>query len=192
MIARLMGKVLEREEKAIILDVHGVGYRVFVASSLREKLALGQDAVFVIYDHKTESDEILFGFETTRELEYFELLLRVPSIGPKTAMGILDVVSPHMLSQAVATGDVALLTSMPGVGKKTAERIIIELKGKLSELPSGSVFALHRPVLQEAVDALIAIGYTQAQARAVVEKLPKDIATVEEAIKMALKYPASS
>ncbi|OGY37375.1 MAG: Holliday junction DNA helicase RuvA [Candidatus Andersenbacteria bacterium RIFCSPHIGHO2_12_FULL_45_11b] len=192
MIARLTGRVLEREEKAVILDVHGVGYRVFVVSVLREKLAVGQDTSFVIYDHKTESDEILFGFEQVRDREYFELLLRVPSIGPKTAMGILDVVSPHMLSQAVATGDVALLTSMPGVGKKTAERIIIELKGKLDALPSGSVFALHRPVHQETVDALIAIGYTQVQARQVVEKLPKDIATVEEAVKAALKYPASS
>ncbi|HSX25272.1 MAG TPA: Holliday junction branch migration protein RuvA [Candidatus Andersenbacteria bacterium] len=192
MIARITGKVMEREEKAIILDVHGIGYRVFVVSSFREKLAVGSDISIVIYDHRTEADEVLFGFENVKDREYFELLLRVPSIGPKTALGILDVVSPHMLSQAVQTSDVALLTSMPGVGKKTAERIIIELKGKLNELPSGSVFAVHRPVLQEAADALVAIGYTQAQARQVVEKLPKDIATVEEAVKAALKYPAAS
>jgi Holliday junction DNA helicase RuvA len=192
MIARLTGNIIEREEKAVILDVHGVGYRVFMVSALREKLPLGINTTLVIYDHKTESDEILFGFENIRELDYFQLLLKVPSIGPKTAMGILDVVPPHMLSQAVQTGDVTLLTSMPGVGKKTAERIIIELKGKLGDLPTGSIFAIHRPVLQETVDALVAIGYTQVQARQVVEKLPKDIATVEEAVKAALKYPAAS
>lgn len=192
MIARITGIVSEKEDKALIVDVHGIGYRVFMVSSLREKIAIGEEASFVIYDHKTESDEVLFGFEHTRDREFFELLLRVPSIGPKTAIAILDVAPPSMLSQAVQTADIALLTSMPGVGKKTAERIIIELKGKLDELPTGSVFAIHRPIHQEALDALVAIGYTAAQAKQAVEKLPADVATVEEAVKAALKYNSAS
>lgn len=188
MIACVTGTVVEREAKAVIIDVHGIGYRVFVVSALKEKLNIGEEASLVIYDHRTEADEVLFGFETVKDREYFELLLLVPSIGPKTAMGILDVAPAHMLAQAVQTGDITLLTSLPGVGKKTAERIVIELKGKLDELPSGSVYALHRPVLQDAVDALVAIGFTLVQARQAVEKLPSDIASVEEAVKAALKY----
>ena len=191
MIARIQGRVIEREEKALIIDVHGVGYRVFVVSALREKTALGSEVTLVIYDHRTDSDQVLFGFESAVDREYFELLLRVPSIGPKTAMGVLDAAPIAVLSQAVVTGDMQLLTSLSGIGKRTAERIVVELKGKLSELPGTMVFTTHRGVHQEVSDALIAIGFSVSQAKQAVSKLPEDIASVEEGVKAALKQSVS-
>lgn len=191
MIARIHGVVAEREEKALIIDVHGVGYRVFVISAFREKTSLGSEITLVIYDHRTDSDQVLFGFETASDREYFELLLRVPSIGPKTALGILDAAPITVLSQAIHTGDMSLLTSLSGVGKRTAERIVVELKGKIGELPGSALFTVHRGVHQETADALVAIGFTVAQAKQAVSKLPEDVATVEEGIKAALKQSVS-
>lgn len=191
MIARIKGTVAEREEKALIIDVQGIGYRVFVVSALREKSAVGSEITLTIYDHRTDSDQVLFGFETVSDREYFELLLRVPSIGPKTALGILDAAPIAILSQAIHTGDMTLLTSLSGVGKRTAERIVVELKGKIAELPGSPVLVVERGVRQETADALIAIGFTPAQAKQAVSKLPEDITTVEEGIKAALKQSVS-
>lgn len=189
MIARISGVVAEREDKALIVDVHGVGYRVFVTATLRDKSHLGSEITLIIYDHRTDSDAVLFGFEHVRDREYFELLLQVPSIGPKTAMGILDAAPIPVLSQAVLTGDMQLLTSLSGVGKRTAERIVVELKGKLGELTDGIAVAVG-PVHQDTVDALVAIGFTVSQAKQAVAKLPQDVATVEEAVKAVLKHKA--
>ena len=189
MIARLHGTVVEREEKALILDVQGVGYHVFVTDALREKYALGSEITLIIYDHRTDSDAVLFGFEHVKDREYFELLMRVPSIGPKTAMGILDAAPIPVLSQAVLTGDMQLLTSLSGVGKRTAERILVELKGKVGEFVDGVAISVG-PVHQDTVDALVAIGFTISQAKQAVAKLPHDVASVEEAVKAVLKQQA--
>ncbi len=189
MIARIQGTVIEREEKALVIDVHGVGYRVLVTAGLREKSPLGSEITLFIYDHRTDSDAVLFGFEHARDREYFELLLCVPSIGPKTAMGVLDAAPINVLSQAVLTGDMQLLTSLSGIGKRTAERIVVELKGKIGEFTDGVSVEL-RPVHQDTVDALIAIGFTVSQAKQAVSKLPHDVATVEEAVKAVLKHKA--
>ncbi len=189
MIARIHGVVVEHEEKALIVDAQGVGYRVFVTAALREKSALDSKTTLVIYDHITDSDQILFGFESVRDREYFELLLRVPSIGPKTAMGVLDAAPMNVLSQAVLTGDMQLLTSLSGIGKRTAERIVVELKGKIGEFTDGVTVTVG-PVHQDTVDALVAIGFTVSQARQAVAKLPQDIASAEEAIKAVLKQKA--
>lgn len=189
MIARIQGTVVDREERALVIDAHGVGYRVFVTASLREKSSLGSEITLVIYDHRTDSDAVLFGFDHARDREYFELLLRVPSIGPKTAMGVLDAAPITVLSQAVLTGDMQLLTSLSGIGKRTAERIVVELKGKIGEFTDGIAVAVG-PVHQDTVDALVAIGFTVSQARQAVAKLPQDIASAEEAVKAVLKQKA--
>lgn len=189
MIARIQGTVIEREEKALVVDAHGLGYRVFVTTALREKSPLGSEITLAIYDHITDSDQILFGFESVRDREYFELLLRVPSIGPKTAMGVLDAAPLSVLSQAVLTGDMQLLTSLSGIGKRTAERIVVELKGKLGELTDGIAVSVS-PIHQDTVDALVAIGFTVSQARQAVSKLPHNVASVEDAVKAVLKHKA--
>lgn len=189
MIARIKGMVVEREGKALIVDAYGVGYRIFVTAALRDTSSIGSEITLFIYDHRTDADAVLFGFEHARDREYFELLLRVPSIGPKTAMGVLDAAPINILSQAVLTGDMQLLTSLSGIGKRTAERIVVELKGKIGEFTDGVSVSVG-PVHQDTVDALVAIGFTVMQAKQAVAKLPQDVATVEEAVKAVLKHKA--
>lgn len=184
MIAQLTGKVAEKEEKSLIIDVQGVGYRVAVLAQQLAKIKLGDSLTLRIYHHVAEGVEALYGFADMKALRYFELLLTVPSVGPKTAMGILAIAPPATLEQAVAEEDVALLTKVSGIGKKTAERILVELKTKIKKPQAVS---LKGALQQETIEALVSIGFKPTQARAVVGKLPKSIETVEEAVKAALK-----
>ncbi len=184
MIVRLTGQVIEREERALVLDVHGVGYRVAVLSTLHGKVKRGDSLTVRIYHHVADDNETLYGFATKEDLTFFELLLTVPSVGPRTAMNILQVAPPAVLTQAINEDDTTLLTKVSGVGRKTAERIILELKGKLAKLPVSGIVGT---IQSEAIEALTSIGYTQNQARDLVQQLPKDITSVEEAVKAALK-----
>lgn len=184
MIARLTGQIIEREERGIIVDVNGVGYRVAALSTLREKTKRGDRVTLRIYHHVNDDGESLYGFATKEDLTYFELLLTVPSVGPRTAMNILEVAPPSTLAQAIHEQDTALLTKVAGVGRKTADRIIIELKGKIAAAPTAG---LSGAIQQEAMTALTSIGYTTPQARDLVQKLPKYITTVEEAVRAVLK-----
>lgn len=185
MIARLTGKVLEREEKALILDVNGVGYRVATLSNTREKARMGEVLELQIYHQTGQDIEALYGFDSKEQLHYFELLLTVPSVGPKTALGILEVAPPRVLEQAVAEHDITLLTRVSGVGKKTGERILVELKGKVTPRKAGGVSGV---IQQEAMEALVSIGFSPARAREAVRRLPKEIKTVEEAVRAVLKF----
>lgn len=184
MIARITGKIVEREAKAVVVEAAGLGYRVAVGSEVLSRLSVGEEVSLRTYHHFTEGGQDLYGFVDQAEQEYFELLLSVPSVGPRTARNVLDIAPPKVLAQAVATQDITLLTKVSGVGKKTAERILVELKGKLGKKqvagPAGSI-------RHETVEALISIGFTPTQARQVVGKLPKAVKTVEEAVKAALK-----
>lgn len=183
-IARLTGKAVEREEKALILETGGVGYRVLTLGVTREKVDVGQDVTLRIYHHITQDAEALYGFETAEQLKYFELLLTVPSVGPKTALNILDVAPPRVLEQAVAQGDKTLLTKVSGVGKKTAERILVELAGKIA---TPKVAGVSGAIQQETMDALVSIGFSPTQAREAVRRLSPEVTTVEEAVRAALK-----
>ena len=184
MIVTLNGEVVEKDDKALILEVQGVGYKVAVLASLRNKAQVGEDIHLRIFHRVGADSEDLYGFEEREGLALFELLITVPSVGPRTAMGVLEVASPEVLAQAVAEEDVKLLTKVSGVGRKTAERILVELKGKLEVSVGESVAG---GVQQETMEALVSIGYTVSQARDVVQKLPKETKTVEEAVKTVLK-----
>lgn len=183
-IARLTGKVIEREEKALVVETGGVGYRVAVLSATREKMNVGEKVELRIYHQTNQDAENLYGFETAEQLKYFELLLTVPSVGPKTALGILEIAPPRVLEQAVAGHDVTLLTKVSGVGRKTAERILVELKGKVKAKQAGGISGAMQ---QETIEALISIGFSPAHAREAVRRLPKEVTTVEEAVRAALK-----
>lgn len=175
---------MEREEKGLILDVNGVGYRVAVLSGTREKAQAGEEISLKIYHHVNPDSQALYGFSSQEELKYFELLLTVPSVGPKTALGILEVAPPRVLEQAVAENDIALLTKVSGVGKKTGERILVELKGKIKARKTGGISGTMQ---QETMEALVSIGFSPAQAREAVRRLPKAVKTVEEAVRAVLK-----
>ena len=185
MIARLSGIVVDREDKSLVVEAGGVGYRVAVLSNLQNKVAEGDEVSLRTYHHVTSDAQQLFGFLKQEDLRYFQLLLTVPSVGPRTAMNILDVAPPRTLAQAVSDRDITLLTKVSGVGRKTAERILIELEGKITLGEQGA--GVSGGVQHEAITALVSIGFSSAQAREAVSKLPKQVTTVEEAIKYALK-----
>lgn len=187
MIAYLKGVVMEKQPKSVILDVNGVGYAIRVGATFAESIKEGQTLSLKIYHHISDSEQSLFGFASAEDLEYFELLLLVPSIGPKTAMSVLDAAAPKVLAQAVHAGDMASLTNISGIGRRTAERIIVELKGKISFIAGDKNEVVGGKIQQETFEALVSIGFKPAQAKAAVQKLPQEIATVEEAVKAALK-----
>lgn len=184
MIVRLTGQVLELNQRSIVLDVHGVGFQVFTPGALLHKLQRGETLSVHTYHHVTDDGETLFGFETKEDLAHFELLLTVPSVGPKTAMNVLDAAPPHVLAQAVANNDMKLLTKVSGIGRKTAERILVELREKFKNQPvTGLVSDIH----DQTLTALISIGFNKTQARLAVQKLPANVGSVEEAVRAILK-----
>lgn len=187
MIARITGVVIEREEKAMVVSVGGVGYRVSVGRAVLEKTQENDKVDLRIYHHITQDKQDLYGFVESREEKYFQLLLDVPSVGPRTARTILDAASPNLLEQAVAEDDVTLLTKVAGVGKKTAERVLAELKTKIK---TPRKIGASGVVQEQAIEALISIGFAPTQARVVVGKLPKSVKTVEDAVKAALRQKA--
>ena len=180
MIARLSGLVVEKGDGSAILDVNGVGYRVQLSQvSLAALPPLGERAVLRTYTHVREDALQLFGFATEEEQAVFEELIGVKSVGPRAALNILSGIAARDLARAVADGDVARLTKVPGVGKKTAERLVLELKEKLVALARaaapGPAAAAAGP-LEQLEAALIGLGYRPAQAQAAVERLAEGAA----------------
>lgn len=189
MIGRLHGVLLEKHAPQIVLDVQGVGYEIDVPLRCFEQLpALGE--VVTLHTHLVirEDAHLLFGFLTAAERATFRQLIKVSGIGAKMALAILSTLSQQELAQALATDDVKRLSSVPGVGKKTAERLILELRGKLTSadtMPTSLLASAHSDIVQ----ALIALGYQEKPAMAVVETLPADI-EVGTGIRLALKQLA--
>lgn len=185
MIALLTGKVVGMKGIAVILDVHGVGYRVMVSSYALGRLA-GQDIVTLhIHTHVREDQFSLFGFLDEDELNVFELLISVSGVGPKMALGILSIADTNTIRAAVVERDPALLTRISGVGKKTAEKIIVELQNKVTAAEVTGRASISAD--QDAVEGLMALGYSAAQARDALKSIPADIASPGERIRQALK-----
>ncbi len=157
MIAWLEGRIVGRGVDHVVVDVRGVGYKVHVARQPE-----GEQASLHVHHVVQQDAERLFGFETREELALFEMLVRVSNVGPKAAISLLSVAGPAELAAAIATGDVPALAKAPGVGKKTAERLIVELRSKVQQVgpPSPAPVATD----DEAVAALIALGYSAAEA----------------------------
>src|SRR5438874_13661444 len=165
MISRLRGKVVMRSPTGVVLDVGGVGYLVNPTASARSKGEPGKEVVLETYLHVREDVLQLFGFAEPAERELFELLLSVQGVGPKVALAIVSGSSPGELRRAIALEDTARFQAIPGIGKKTAQRVVMELKEKLalSSDDLGSVAAPGRPNLV-AREALLELGYSVAEA----------------------------
>jgi Holliday junction DNA helicase RuvA len=189
MIAKLTGKVDSVREDVVILDVSGVGYQVFVTDMAMGHLAGQEEAQLWIHTYVREDQLTLYGFETTAELDFFKLLLSVSGVGPKAALGILTIASVATLKQAILGDDPTILTKVSGIGKRTAERVVLELKNKVKDLPVGEEETPSGEVSEdwEALEALMAMGYSAAQARSALEKVPEEVKGLEERIKLALK-----
>ena len=188
MIGRIQGKLIESNPPHVLVDVHGVGYEIDVPMSTFYNLPnQGSEVTLLTHMIVREDAQLLYGFLTAEERETFRILLKVSGIGARTALAVLSGLSVADLVNAVALQDAAILTRVPGIGKKTAERLILELKDKLTgALPNGSGLPAINSVTSDIINALIGLGYTDREARAAVKKLPEDV-SVSDGIRMALQ-----
>ena len=187
MIARLNGLLLEKAPPLIVVDCAGVGYEVEVPMSTFYNLPeVGVKITLLTHMVVREDAQLLYGFGTQQEKDTFRQLLKVNGIGAKSALSILSGVSIEDLVDAVASQDVAILTRIPGVGKKTAERLLLELKDKFDTVSLGVAVGQAKSATQDVLNALLALGYNEREAVASVKLLDKDV-TVSEGIKQALK-----
>jgi len=179
MIATLTGTVTHKLGNALVINIQGIGYEVLTTVDDWGAAKLDQSATFYIYEQIREDVHNLYGFTDLKAKELFTQLLSVNGVGPKVALAILSAAGVDRLAQAIASGDTSLLKGISGVGNKTAERIMVELAGKVSTNTT--------PVSDEAYQALIGLGYTPAQASQAVSDLPSDVVDTSQRIKLALK-----
>lgn len=188
MIGRISGTLLEKSPPFVLIDCHGVGYECEVPMSTFYHLpALGEPVMLLTHFVVREDAQLLYGFATNQERATFRQLLKVNGIGAKSALSILSGLSIEDLMQAVAMQEATMLTRVPGVGKKTAERLLLELKDKFTvegvEMMSANA---SRSAAGDVLNALLALGYSEREAAATVKLLDQDV-TVSDGIKQALK-----
>ena len=193
MIGRLNGVLLEKTPPLVLLDVNGVGYECEVPMSTFYNLpATGERTVLLTHFVVREDAQLLYGFGSERERSAFRRLLKVNGVGAKSALAILSGLSGDDLAQAVALQETALLTRVPGVGKKTAERLLLELKDKFKlDGASVEVAGQTKSAGGDVLNALLALGYNEREALAAVKQLPADVA-VAEGIRQSLKALSKS
>lgn len=189
MIAFLTGRVAARGDTACVIEVGGIGYRLAMTTgSLAALPAEGDEVLVHTYLHVREDELSLFGFESEAEKRAFEQLITVSGIGPKVALAVLSSLDADALAAAVAEEDVALLSSVPGVGKKTAQRIILDLADKLGA-PGRAAFSAKGAgaAMSEATDALLAMGFSAAEVSAALKGFDGDSSDAQALLKHALK-----
>ena len=191
MISRLRGTLIDKTPPQIVIDINGVGYEVDVSMQTFYALpALGETVQLYTQLVVREDAHLLFGFADLAERATFRQLVKVSGIGAKTALGILSALSPDDLAAAIASEDVKKLSSAPSVGKKTAERMILELRGKLTVSGSLKDDLLHATASvdnsEDVVSTLLALGYNEKESRLAVKGLAADV-DVSEGVKLALK-----
>ena len=204
MIGFLRGRVAYLLADVCLLDVNGVGYRVFIAGNTHNQLKLGQEAMLFTHTSVREDAIQLYGFYSQEEYDLFQLLLTVSGIGPKGALGILSALTPDDLRMAIVTGDSKAISRAPGVGNKTAQRVVLELKDKLdatevfssaldhghgagAAVDAGAAAGVYG-AQKEAVEALVALGYSNVEASRAVKKVElSEGMTVDQILKASLK-----
>jgi Holliday junction DNA helicase RuvA len=185
MIATLKGTVAHKDLNMLVVDVGGVGHKVYTTVDTLLEAVPGQPIFLWTHLAVRETALDLYGFKDKEILDIFELLITISGIGPKTALGILNVASPSMLRQAVAEEDTSYLTRVSGIGKKNAEKIVLELRGKLAV--SSSDKGLNMQAEGDALEALVSLGYSERDAREALKKVSKDIKDASIRVKNALK-----
>ena len=192
MIGRISGDLVAADDGVLLIDVQGVGYEVAVTQSTQERLSATKTSVELFTHQAVRDDAItLFGFPTLEERSLFRLLIKVSGVGPRVAMAMLGFLPAEALARCIADGEAGLLTKVPGVGKRTAERVIVELKDRLDALPIGAresaaAVAEDRAV-EDAVRALVGLGWRAAEVRDVVADAHVDGESTEELIRAALR-----
>lgn len=191
MIASVQGVLAAKGKDHVIVDLGGVGLKVFVPTSSLDRLGSpGQKISLVTHLHVRENELALYGFASVEERELFELLLGVSGVGPRTALNMISALSPEVLREAIARGDVASLTRIPGIGKKVAERLVVDLRDKIGAAGARETvpFVGLTAAEAEVVAALTSLGYSVMEAQEAVRSLPDEKLELEEQLLLALRY----
>lgn len=184
MIAYLKGKIEQKGEGFVVLEVANIGYKVFCSPNVLDKFSEGKEAKLLTYLHLKEGVMELYGFLTSKELEFFKTLVGISGIGPKTALSITSIGSEEELRKAVEAGDEKFFKGVRGLGRKKIQKIILELTGKFKEAEkskSGSQIG-------EPLKALISLGFSRSAAREALSQVPEEIQDTKKRIKEALKF----
>lgn len=191
MISYLKGNIIHKQDNYLVLKANNIGYKVFVSAKVSDEININHEKEFFVYQQVGEQVLSLFGLSSFNELSFFEMLISVSGIGPKTALGVMDIASVVDIQSSILAGDSKLLSQASGIGKKTAERVVLELRNKVSKLnidfkQEGD----GQPLMSEEIDALIALGYTMLEARDALSDA--DSLDSTERIKQALKSLSSN
>lgn len=187
MISYLEGKILDKNEKFFIVNVGGVGYKIYSHKGILDKISnIGGKAGIWVHLHAREDALELYGFLNKEDLDFFETLISISGVGPKSALGILETAPVLSLKQAIVSEDETFFTRVSGIGRKTAQRLILELKNKLEKTVSMEKDSGFKET-GDALEALVALGYNQRDARKILNDLPKNLKSVEEKVKESLK-----
>ncbi len=190
MISYLHGKVINKSLNFAIIEVAGIGYQVFAGENFLNELKIGIETEVYTHHQVREEASDLYGFKTLEDLELFGLLLSVSGVGPKSALGVISMASTNDIKEAIIRGDANLLTKVSGIGKKTAERLVLELKTKI--LRGTSISSLESGGLAggDEIDALMSLGYSLSEARAAFNLVDPALTDSGERVKAALKKMA--
>ena len=185
MIGKIKGKIEYIRDNYVIVDVSGVGYKIFSTAYTLGKISGKESVELFVHTYVREDILALYGFLTLEELEMFELLISITGIGPKAAIGILTIATPKTIKTAILNEDASILTKVSGIGKKTADRVILELQNKIADLPQGDKD--DAIVDSDAIEALMTMGYNVTEAREALKMVPADVKDISQRIKLALQ-----
>ena len=188
MIASIHGRVRHKSRSAVVVDVGGIGLDVHVTDALAAGVQVGQPIDLHTRMSVRETDITLYGFATREERDFFDLLLGVSGVGPRTALSALSVISPDDLCAAIVREDLDVLTRIPGVGSKTAKRMMLDLRDHIDEMGDASGQIPSRSEDVDALNALTALGYSVAEAAEALGTVPADVGATDERILAALRY----
>ena len=191
MIHNLSGKIISKRETFIVIDVNGVGYKVFVSTNTISKIgSTGSEVSIITHLHVKEDELTLFGFLDSNELDLFESLISISGIGPKSAMNIMSVAPVDKITAAISGGETELLQKVSGIGKKMAERVVLELKDKIKTIGDAGETSETIKVMEsdnDIYEALTSMGYSAKQAKSAISKISKDVKGTSDRLKEALK-----
>lgn len=187
MISYLKGKVSYKLKGKVIIEVNNIGYSVFVSEGFFNDLKIDTEVQIFTFQNVKEDALDLYGFKTLEELEFFELLISISGIGPKSALSVLAVAQLSDIKESIVRGDSGLLTKVSGIGKKIAERVVLELKDKLLKIGGAYDLSISANFSADEIDALMALGYSVAEAREALNQVGSDISDSAERIRQALK-----
>jgi len=188
MIAYLRGRIINKSLNFAVLEVSGIGYQIFAGENFLNELKIGAEAEVYTHHQVREEASDLYGFKTLEDLELFTLLLSVSGVGPKSALGVISMASASDIKEAIIRGDANLLTKVSGIGKKTAERLVLELKTKILRSGSATLSSNSLSLVgSDEIDALMSLGYSLSDARGAFNLIDPSLTDSGERVKAALK-----